>query len=220
MLNDIKVNYGNTYNVSHTRDYEKGKSFHFAGEWKQGCHYFNDAYCTDFVVYKSALLACAKSHLASRDTEPINLVFSDEGVCIGVRSLYWDFILAGYAGNVFTDEYRDKLDSLNIKYNTTDYWDHLLGYIPKEGEIVIYSDYQTKEIDGEVVNIPGIKIGSGNGYVQDLAFIDADQRQELMDHISDNVRHITAEERAKWNNKLNVTDAKEVIEDTLIFNRN
>ena len=219
MLNDIKVNYGNTYAVSHSRDYQKGKSFNFAGEWKQGCHYFNDAYCTDFVIYKSALLACAKSHLASRDTEPINLIFNDEGLCIGVRSLYWDFILAGYSGNAFTNADKAKLDSLNIKYGSTEYWNNAKGYVPQKGEIVIYSDYRTEEIEGEIVNIPGIKIGSGNGYVQDLAFIDEDTRQALVDHINDGVRHITAEERLRWNNKLNVTDTEEVVNDTLIFNR-
>lgn len=219
MLNDIKIKYGNTFTTSHTRDYEKGKSFHFAGEWKQGCHYFNDTYCTDFVVYKSALLACAKSHLATRETEPIDLIFNEEGVCVGVKSIYWDFVLAGFAGNVFTDEYKEKLDGLNIKYDTTDHWDHAIGFIPKAGEIIIYSDYETREIEGNIIKIPGIKVGSGNAYVQDLAFIDEGSKQDLLNHINDNVRHITAEERAKWNNKLNVTDAEEVIEDTLIFNR-
>ena len=220
MLNDIKVNYGSTFVTGHTRDYEKGKSFHFAGEWKQGNHYFNDNYCCDFVVYKTALLACSKSHLATRDTEPINLIFDDGGVCIGVKSIYWDFVLAGYSGNVFTDELKEKLESLNIKYDTTENWNKAIGYIPEPGAIIIYSDYETIEKDGQIINVPGIKIGSGNGYVQDLAFTDEASKQDFLDHINDNVRHITAEERNKSNNKLNVTDTEEVIGDTLIFNRN
>lgn len=220
MLNDIKVNYGNTYAVAHSRDYQKGKSFNFAGEWKQGCHYFNDAYCADFVTYGPALLACTKSHLASRDTEPSNLIYNNDGICIGVRSLYWEFVLAGYSGNAFTNADKAKLDGLNIKYDSTENWTNARGYVPQKGEIVIYSDYKTIEIDGQMVQIPGIKIGSGNGYVQDLAFTDEDTRQALLDHINNGVCHITAEERKRWNNKLNVTDTEEVVDDTLIFNRN
>ena len=39
-----------------------------------------------------------------------------------------------------------------------------------------------------------------------------------MEHMADRIIHITAEERAFWNNKLNVTD-EEVINEVLIFNR-
>ena len=108
----------------------------------------------------------------------------------------------------------------DIGYNTTEYWDNLTGYIPAEGEIVIYSDHSSKEVDGETVYIPAIKIGTGNAYVQDLAFIDEDISNMLMDHINDMIRHITEEERLYWNNKLNVNDLQEVSEEVLIFNRN
>lgn len=110
--------------------------------------------------------------------------------------------------------------SADIFTDTTAGWNAALGYIPPAGAIIVYTDYSTKEVDGQTVNIPGIKIGSGNGYVQDLAFVDEDVRSRLMAHISDNVSHITAAERTAWNNKLNVNDNSEVVNEALVLNRN
>lgn len=113
-----------------------------------------------------------------------------------------------------------RLDNLVIHYNTTEYWNNARGFIPAPGAIVIYADYQTREVDGVEVDVPGIKIGSGNGYVQDLAFIGEAERDTLLAHIADDVRHTSAEEKARWNAKLNVNDSSEVVEETLILNRN
>ena len=111
-------------------------------------------------------------------------------------------------------------DISGIKCETTEYWNNAIGYIPEPGEIIIYSDYQTKEVDGQIINIPGIKIGSGNGYVQDLAFLNQDLADALYDHITNVSIHATPEEKRLWNNKLNVDDNAEVVEENLIFNRN
>lgn len=120
-----------------------------------------------------------------------------------------------------------KLDQIGIQYHTTEYWNRQIGYIPKAGEIIIYSDYQTATIDGHTVYIPGMKIGSGNGYVQDLAFVTSGggggggaDEQLLLDHIADTIAHCTQAEKDYWNNKLNVTDTQEVIGESLVFNRN
>ena len=101
------------------------------------------------------------------------------------------------------------------------------------GEVIIYDDYQTKtwqvEEYGELVTktekIPGIKIGDGNAYVQDLPFVDKDLREKLMAHINNAEIHTTLAEKLFWNNKVNVDDAYEQIHDeledeTLIINRN
>jgi hypothetical protein len=109
----------------------------------------------------------------------------------------------------------------SIKYGTTEYWNSRIGYIPKAGEIVVYSDYKTVEQGGETKLIPGIKIGSGNAYVQDLVFSDAGADTTILEtHIADNIRHITAQERAFWDGKLNVDDNNEVEDEALIFIRN
>lgn len=107
-----------------------------------------------------------------------------------------------------------------VKYNTTAYWNAAKGYVPTNGTIIIYSDYGTLNVDGESVDVPGIKIGSGNGYVQDLAFVGAVEANMLLEHISDSTIHTSAVEKAFWNNKLNVDDSEEIIDETLIFNRN
>ena len=117
---------------------------------------------------------------------------------------------------------KKKLDGIGIRYNTTAYWNRQIGFVPKPGEIIIYSDYKTAVVDGRTTTLPGIKIGSGNAYVQDLAFITGGGTDEdlLLSHIADTVVHVTQGDKDFWNNKLNVTDAQEVVGEALIFNRN
>ena len=111
------------------------------------------------------------------------------------------------------------LESIGIYYGTTEYWNSRIGYIPEEGTIIIYSDYAQRTIDGVTVNVPGIKVGSGNAYVQDLVFAGDADYSRFMNHITNNAIHITNAERAKWSDKLNVQDDYEVVDDTLVFNR-
>lgn len=111
------------------------------------------------------------------------------------------------------------LDSIGIYHGSTSYWNHKTGYVPEEGTIIIYSDYKKKTENGRTVYVPGIKIGSGNAYVQDLAFLSTGDAIDVMDHINNNNIHITDAERQKWNNKLNVRDNYEVSGEVLIFNR-
>lgn len=124
-----------------------------------------------------------------------------------------------------TDEVQAILDRVVAggavaKSKTTAEWNATSGFIPEAGELIIYSDYQTVEEDGETRYIPGIKIGSGNAYVQDLAFMGERDSEILIAHIHDAIMHTTAAEKAFWNNKLNVNDSSEVVEETLILNRN
>lgn len=106
------------------------------------------------------------------------------------------------------------------KRDTTANWNAAIGFIPMQGEIIIYTDYQTKVIDGESVNIPGIKVGSGNAYVQDLAFVGELEREIILEHTHDEGIHVTSAEKLIWSNKLNVDDDNEVVNESLIFNRN
>lgn len=110
------------------------------------------------------------------------------------------------------------------KRDTTENWNAARGMIPLQGEIIIYTDYKTiqKEIDGELrtVRIPGIKIGDGMAYVQDLPFIDEELRDKIMLHIDNPNIHVTLQEKIFWNNKLNVDDNAELVDGALIFNRN
>lgn len=121
---------------------------------------------------------------------------------------------------IMTVEDKKKLDSIGIKYNTTEYWNNERNYIPAAGEIIIYSDYKTITTDDGVINIPGIKVGSGNGFVQDIAFLGQDESEMLLQHIADMSKHVSPTDRLFWNRKLNVNDASEVVGESLIFNRN
>lgn len=104
------------YNVSHSRDYYKGKSVEFAGEWTSGVRYFNDEYLNSLVVYTekdatgniihSALLACKKTHIAaynnsipdSTNNQP-HLVINDNLGVIGIEpNDYWIFVSGSLVG--------------------------------------------------------------------------------------------------------------------------
>jgi hypothetical protein len=122
---------------------------------------------------------------------------------------------------------------IKLKRDTTENWNNARGFIPLRGEVIIYDDYETKtwtemEYGEEVtktVNIPNIKVGDGMAYVQDLPFVDQRTREILMEHINNQDIHVTLQEKAFWNNKVNIDDAEEIvsgdlIDNTLIFNRN
>ena len=122
---------------------------------------------------------------------------------------------------------------IQLKRDTTAHWNQAIGFIPLPGEVIVYEDYETKtytveeygETVTKTVQIPNIKIGTGNAYVQDLAFVDEKTRDIFMEHIHNNDIHVTLAEKLFWNNKINVDDAEEQItgeldEETLVLNRN
>ena len=122
---------------------------------------------------------------------------------------------------------------LKIKHDTTENWNNAIGFIPLPGELIVYDDYETKtyqveeygEMVTKTVNIPNVKVGTGNAYVQDLAFIGDDIRDIVMQHIRDYDIHVTLQEKVFWNNKVNIDDDYdkvhgEVLDELLIFNRN
>lgn len=118
---------------------------------------------------------------------------------------------------------------IQLKRDTTENWNNAQGFIPRQGEVIIYTDYKktTRIIGNEEVevDVPGIKIGTGNAYVQDLPFADDELRNTLMVHIEDMDLHTTLQEKLFWSNKVNIDDQYEIVQDeledeTLIFNRN
>ena len=121
---------------------------------------------------------------------------------------------------------------IQLKRDSTENW-NMSDLVPMPGEVIVYTDYEVKTYEVEeygekvtkTVEIPNIKIGTGNAYVQDLPFVDEKTRDILMAHIQDHDIHVTLQEKVFWNNKINVDDAKEQItgeleDETLILNRN
>ena len=53
-----------------TRDFYKGTSFRWCGDWEPGKLYSNDAYFIDYVAYDNSLWVCTKSHYASESAAP------------------------------------------------------------------------------------------------------------------------------------------------------
>lgn len=103
----------------------------------------------------------------------------------------------------------------NIHYGTTEYWNSQPTLIGENNHIYVYTDYTTITSDGEIKNVPNIKIGDGNAYLIDNPFVTTSV-EELIDlHINDMTRHITEEERILWNNKvrcyLSTSDSETVV---------
>lgn len=95
-----------------------------------------------------------------------------------------------------------KLEFSNIMSGTTEYWNDKPQLIPKKDTIIIYTDYQSKEEEGNIINIPGIKIADGLAFLIDQPFIDEDIRKVVSSHINNSDIHITQQEREFWNNKV------------------
>ena len=105
-------------------------------------------------------------------------------------------------------------NDIQIKADTTTNWNERSTFIPNKGDIIIYLDKRT--ING--VNIPGIKIGDGLAYGIDLPFIGDEIAADLLSHINNTTVHITAAERAKWNDKINCNN--NIANETLVLTRN
>lgn len=91
--------------------------------------------------------------------------------------------------------------------HTTAEWATLTSYIPKKGEICVWSDYRV--VDG--VKYAGIKVGDGLAYAVDLPFVSGEYADLLTEHIEDTVVHITAAERLFWNNKVSAEYGNETL---------
>ena len=110
---------------------------------------------------------------------------------------------------------------IKMKSDITAHWNSQRTFVPLQGEIIIYTDYQQKmDNHGNIVNIPGIKVGDGSTYGIDLPFVNEELRDQIIAHINSVDAHTTLAEKLFWNNKINVTDNQEVIDNVLIFNRN
>lgn len=73
-----------------SNQFERGKSFNWAGQWKSGTYYFNDEYVTDFIVHRNVVLACRKNHQSL--SEP-SFIYRN-GKVVDVDSPFWEFILS------------------------------------------------------------------------------------------------------------------------------
>ena len=110
--------------------------------------------------------------------------------------------------------------------DTTANWNRFPNIVPEAGEAIVYSDYSSYQDDhNNTVYVPGIKIGDGLAYLADLPFVggpgyDGPSFESIVArlglHENNASMHVSSEDRAKWDNKLNC----EVSGETLILTRN
>lgn len=103
--------------------------------------------------------------------------------------------------------------------NSKENWDLNPNFLSEKNVLYIYTNYAIINKDDKKIAIPGLKIGDGKSYLIDLPFVNdsSNFNEILIDHINNNVIHISAADRLFWNNKLNLTLREQ--EQNLILNR-
>lgn len=104
----------------------------------------------------------------------------------------------------------------SIRLGTKEYWNNNPLIVPEKGELIVYTDYSSKIVDGQTVYIPRMKIGDGSVVVVDLPYVGDDIELMIQSHIVDDDLHLRMGERQFWNNK--VTTLLDTIDnENLIF---
>ena len=159
----------------------------------------------------------ANATLNVNNTGAIAIYYNDVPISSGMltEDNIYTFVYDGVHWSIVGD-----ITGKNIMIGTSEEWAAHSRYRAPAGTICVYTDHGTyKDTNNNDVVVPGIKISDGLAYIEDQPFVGDDVwkaiKKELEDHINDQIRHITAEERAFWNNKLNC----DVSGETLQLNR-
>lgn len=110
-------------------------------------------------------------------------------------------------------------NTLIYESKTVEEWNNDKNLISQKGTLYIYTDYKIlKDDDDNDIYIPGLKLGDGKAYLIDLPFLNNGVlEEEFLDHINNNIIHVSLADREFWNNKLNLSLQSET--ETLILNR-
>lgn len=109
---------------------------------------------------------------------------------------------------------KNKPDIPHIYYNTKEYWDAQTNLRTEANAMYVYTN-GTQDSQGR--NIPYIKIGDGSAYLIDIPFLDNVLLEQLTEHINDTESHVSAEDRARWDNKVRVYTSAQVEDEQIIF---
>lgn len=142
--------------------------------------------------------------LQSAQTQSISL---DNSIQVGARN-YENLTNKPQINGVELRGNKTPYDIGLISENTTAGWALNPTYVPRRGEICLYTDTQY------------VKIGDGEVPVVDLPYIESSYVGELEDrldtHVNNTAKHVSAADRTFWDNKLNYR----IQDETLILNRN
>ena len=118
-------------------------------------------------------------------------------------------------------ELDDKIDSTKenaVISKTSAEWNAQTTLVSQLNTIYVYTDAFTYNDGTKDIAVAGVKIGDGNAYLIDKPFITDYLAYVLMEHMTDNDRHVNTGERNKWNNKITCSD--EILNETLVLTRN
>lgn len=127
--------------------------------------------------------------------------------------------LFGKIAKVIDDLDPSAFEGSPVYQNTTAEWNKQKSLVAEKGVIYIYTDYSFTDSDGDTCIVPNIKIGDGTAYLVDTPFITTIATELLAIHENDMVKHITNEERLKWNNKVSCY-IDENDDETVVFTTN
>ena len=100
-----------------------------------------------------------------------------------------------------------------IEAKTTNGWSRSPYKISESNIFYIYTDrYKKSDGHGNMINIPGIKIGDGSSYLIDLPFVD----DLFYDHMNNQNIHVTLADKHFWNGKVSIQQS-ELSQQNLIF---
>lgn len=130
-----------------------------------------------------------------------------------------------------------------VRYDSTAGWNAQQQLISVRGVIYIYSDHGSVTTEsGDVLPVPGFKVGDGNSYLIDLPFASEREIKEIEDavdeiadevavmseqletvteqldaHTADEETHVSTEEKDTWNSKISVRFDQEDSENLILF---
>lgn len=122
------------------------------------------------------------------------------------------------AGTSFLWKQIKNITQRNLIYysKTTEEWNSDVSLLAEENVLYIYTDHKVIIKDGEQMLLPGLKFGDGKTYLIDLPFLnDSQTDQAFIDHMNNNIIHVSAADRQFWDNKLNF----QLENENLILNR-
>lgn len=97
-----------------------------------------------------------------------------------------------YVAEALEEAKQELLNFNNVHQGTSAYWNAQPQFIGTRDHIYVYTD------------LDKIKIADGLAYLIDQPFVNSQEATALQNHILNNVRHITNEERDIWNHKVSV----------------
>lgn len=111
-----------------------------------------------------------------------------------MKNKYLDTVGLNYVIQKLKNTFLLKSQFPPIYFDTVENWNAQTHLLSEKNAIYIYTDHKVSDDKP----IAGIKFGDGKAYLIDIPFIDAN----FTEHINDDLIHVSAEDRARWDAKV------------------